>query len=43
LFILARLTEVFVYTPVAWLAKLPGDRHGDWVNLSRHKNDGLIG
>ena len=23
LFVIARLTEIFVYTPVAWLAKLP--------------------
>lgn len=43
LFVICRVTEVLVYTPVAWLAKLPKYRHGDWVNLSRHKYDGLIG
>lgn len=43
LFALARLIEMTVYPVVAWLAKMPRYRHGDWVNLSRHKYDGLIG
>ena len=42
-FVGVRLIEIIVYPPVAWLAKLPRYRHGDWVNLSRHKYDGLIG
>lgn len=43
LFVLTRLIETFVYPIVAKLAKLPRYRLGDWVNLSRHKYDGLIG
>lgn len=42
-FVTCRVIEIFVYAPVAYLAKLPRYRHGDWVNLSRHKYDGLIG
>ena len=43
LFVLTRLIEMLVYPIVARLAKLPTYRQGDWVNLSRHKYDGLIG
>ncbi|MES2476938.1 MAG: hypothetical protein V4640_14235 [Verrucomicrobiota bacterium] len=43
LFVLTRVIEMTVYPVVAWLAKLPTYRQGDWVNLSRHKYDGLIG
>lgn len=43
LFLLARVIELSVYPVVARLAKLPSYRQGDWVNLSRHKYDGLIG
>jgi hypothetical protein len=42
-FIFARLTEILVYPIVARLAKLPTYRQAEWVNLSRHKYDGLIG
>jgi len=42
-FVTARLVEILVYPVVAWLAKMPTYRQGDWVNLSRHKYDGLIG
>lgn len=42
-FIFARITEIFVYPIVAHLAKLPTYRQAEWVNLSRHKYDGLIG
>ena len=38
-----RLAEIFLYPPVAWLGKLPTYRSSEWVNLSRHKYDGLIG
>ena len=38
-----RLAEIFLYPPVAWLGKLPRYRSSEWVNLSRHKYDGLIG
>jgi hypothetical protein len=43
LFVCIRVVEIAVYPVVAWLAKLPTYRHGDWVNLSRHKYDGLVG
>lgn len=43
LFVICRAIEILVYTPVAYLAKLPRYSQGDWVNLSRHKYDGLIG
>jgi hypothetical protein len=43
LFAMIRVIELLVYPIVAWLAKLPRYRNGDWVNLSRHKYDGLIG
>jgi len=43
LFALVRLIELTVYPVVASLAKMPRYCHGDWVNLSRHKYDGLIG
>lgn len=42
-FVTARMVEIVVYPVVASLAKLPTYRQGDWVNLSRHKYDGLIG
>lgn len=43
LFVGVRVAEIFLYPLIAWLGKLPTYRHGDWVNLSRHKYDGLIG
>ncbi len=43
LFAMVRVIEMLVYPVVAWLAKMPRYRNGDWVNLSRHKYDGLIG
>lgn len=42
-FVTARLVELTVYPVVARLAKMPKYCQGDWVNLSRHKYDGLIG
>ncbi len=42
-FVMVRAIEILVYPPVAWLAKMPRYRHGEWVNLSRHKYDGLVG
>lgn len=33
-FVAVRLTELLVYPPVAWLAKLPTYKSSDWVNLS---------
>ena len=42
-FVLIRVVEIVFYPAVACLAKMPAYRNGDWVNLSRHKYDGLIG
>lgn len=38
-----RIAEILLYPPVAWLGKLPRYKSSEWVNLSRHKYDGLIG
>lgn len=38
-----RLAEILLYPPIAWLGRLPFYKHGEWVNLSRHKFDGLTG
>jgi hypothetical protein len=42
-FAIVRMVEILTYTPVAWLAKLPTYKSSEWINLSRHKYDGLIG
>lgn len=42
-FIAVRITELIFYPPVAWLANLPTYKGSDWVNLSRHKYQGLTG
>lgn len=42
-FVQVRLAEIFLYPPIAWLGKLPTYKHDEWVNLSRHKYEGLIG
>jgi len=42
-FALLRIVEILTYPPVAWLAKLPRYNSSEWINLSRHKYDGLIG
>ncbi len=38
-----RLTEIIAYPALIWLLGFPRYRHGDWVNISRQKFDGLIG
>lgn len=43
LFWLVRVTQILVYPPITWLVGLPRYRTGDWVNVSRHKFDGLVG
>jgi hypothetical protein len=42
-FVQVRLAEIVIYPPIAWLGKLPTYNSSEWVNLSRHKYDGLIG
>jgi hypothetical protein len=42
-FAIVRLSEYIVYPPLTWLIRLPKYKSGDWVNVSRHKFDGLVG
>lgn len=42
-FWVVRFTEIIVYPPLTWLIKLPKYNSQEWVNVSRHKFDGLIG
>ena len=34
---------MIVYPPLNWTVRLPPYRQGDWINVSRHKFDGLVG
>ncbi|MFA9477128.1 hypothetical protein ACERK3_02355 [Phycisphaerales bacterium AB-hyl4] len=43
LFWIVRVTQIIVYPPITWLVGLPRYRTGDWVNVSRHKFQGLVG
>ncbi len=43
LFWLVRVAEWVVYPPLTWIVKLPPYKSADWVNVSRHKFDGLVG
>ena len=42
-FAIVRVAEVVVYPPLTWMVRLPKYRTADWVNVSRHKFDGLVG
>jgi hypothetical protein len=42
-FVGIRAAELILYPAIAALGRLPTYRQGEWVNLSRHKYDGLIG
>lgn len=42
-FFLIRFSEVFVYPMLIWLLGFPKYKHSDWVNVSRHKFEGLVG
>ena len=42
-FSLVRLAEVVIYPPLRWLVNFPKYNDADWVNVSRHKFNGLIG
>ncbi len=43
LFWLVRMAEWIVYPPLHYLVGLPKYNAKDWVNISRHKFDGLVG
>lgn len=42
-FWMIRLLQVFLYPPLRWLLGFPAYRQREWVNVSRHKFDGLVG
>lgn len=42
-FALIRVAELFVYPPLIWLVKFPRYKHGEWINVSRMKFNGLVG
>jgi len=42
-FAIVRAAEMVVYPPLTWMVRLPKYRTADWVNVSRHKFEGLVG
>lgn len=42
-FTIVRIAELLVYPPLIWLVKFPRYKQSEWVNISRHKFDGLVG
>lgn len=42
-FLVIRIAETLLYPPLRWLLDFPKYRHGDWVNVSRQKFEGLVG
>jgi hypothetical protein len=38
-----RLGQYLVYPPLTWLVRLPKYNTAEWVNVSRHKFEGLVG
>lgn len=38
-----RAAEILLYPPLRRLMGFPAYRHGEWINVSRHKFDGLVG
>lgn len=43
LFWLVRMAELFAYPFLIWLTRFPRYNHKEWVNVTRHKFDGLVG
>ena len=43
LFAGARLAQYLVYPPLTWLVRLPKYNTAEWINVSRHKFEGLVG
>lgn len=42
-FWMLRVSEILIYPPLRWLLGFPKYRQGEWVNVSRHKFNGLVG
>ncbi|MCC5787679.1 MAG: hypothetical protein JJU33_13380 [Phycisphaerales bacterium] len=43
LFAMIRIAQYLVYPPLTWLVRLPKYKHEEWVSVSRHKFEGLVG
>lgn len=43
MFLLIRLSEIVIYPLLVQILGFPKYEYGDWVNVSRHKFDGLVG
>jgi len=43
LFALIRVAQWLVYPPLTWWVRLPKYNTAEWVNVSRHKFEGLVG
>jgi hypothetical protein len=43
IFTCVRLGELIVYPPLTWLVRLPKYDDAQWVNVTRHKFEGLVG
>lgn len=43
MFWIVRMAEIFLYPPLSWLTGFPSYKSSQWVNVSRHKFDGLVG
>jgi hypothetical protein len=43
IFWVVRVAEIVIYPPLRWLVNFPRYNSADWVNVSRHKFDGLVG
>jgi hypothetical protein len=43
LFWLVRVGEWVIYPPLTWVVRLPAYKSAEWVNVSRHKFEGLVG
>ena len=42
-FFAIRFAEIFVYPFLVWILGFPQYKHSDWINVSRHKFQGLVG
>lgn len=43
MFFLIRLSEIVIYPLLVWILGFPKYVHGDWINVSRQKFEGLVG
>ena len=42
-FVIVRLAQYIGYPPLTWWVRFPKYKSGEWINVSRHKFEGLIG